>query len=178
MTARLGRTGLPAEPEARRPAKRWSTRPGSFDRRDDRGQLAGIEVLPFGVLIFVVGALLITNAWAVVDAKIAVDAASREAVRTYVEAPDAETALEQARRVAADTVAAHGRRPELLTIQVDHDGGRPFARCVRVTIEADYPVPALRLPWIGGFGHAFDVQARHSERIDPYRSGLPGDATC
>ncbi|MGZ4694068.1 MAG: hypothetical protein ACXWA3_10620, partial [Acidimicrobiales bacterium] len=84
MTARLGRTGLPAEPEARRPAKRWLTRPGSFDRRDDRGQLAGIEVLPFGVLVFVVGALLITNAWAVVDAKIAVDAASREAVRTYV----------------------------------------------------------------------------------------------
>jgi hypothetical protein len=130
------------------------------------------------VLIFVVGALLITNAWAVVDAKVAVDAASREAVRTYVEAPDQATALDRARSVATDTMAAHGRRPELLTLGIDHDGGRPFARCVRVTVEADYPVPALRLPWVGGFGHAFDVEARHSERIDPYRSGLPTGAPC
>ncbi len=45
-------------------------------------------MLPFGVLIFVVGALLVTNAWGVVDAEIAADAAAREAVRTYVEAPD------------------------------------------------------------------------------------------
>jgi hypothetical protein len=146
--------------------------------RDDRGQLAGIEVLPFGVLIFVVGALLITNAWAVVDAKIATDAASREAVRAYVEAPDGATALTDARAAVTDTMAAHGRRPELAAITVRHDGDRPFARCVRVTVEVDYPVPALRLPWIGGFGHAFDVRAHHSERVDPYRSGLPGDATC
>jgi phenylalanyl-tRNA synthetase beta chain len=46
----------------------------------DGGQVAGIEALPFGVLIFVVGALLITNLWAVIDTKIAVDAAAREAV--------------------------------------------------------------------------------------------------
>ena len=101
-----------------------------FDWRDDRGQLAGIEVLPFGVLIFVVGALLITNAWAVVDAKIAVDAASREAVRTYVEAPDGNTALTAARAAADDTIAAHGRRPELASVTVHHDGDRPFGRCV------------------------------------------------
>jgi len=150
----------------------------AIDWRDDRGQLAGIEALPFGVLIFVVGALLITNAWAVVDAKVAVDAASREAVRAYVEAPDGNTAMTAAHVTATDTIAAHGRRGDKVTITVHHDGDRPFARCVRVTIEADYPVPALRLPWIGGFGHAFDVKAHHSERIDPYRSGLPGDSTC
>jgi len=33
-----------------------------IDWRDDRGQVAGIEAIPFGVLIFVVGALLVTNA--------------------------------------------------------------------------------------------------------------------
>ena len=33
---------------------------------DDRGQVGGIEALPFGLLVFVVGALLVANAWAVV----------------------------------------------------------------------------------------------------------------
>jgi hypothetical protein len=35
------------------------------DRGDDRGQVGGIEVLPFGLLVFVVGTLLVANAWAV-----------------------------------------------------------------------------------------------------------------
>ena len=43
---------------------------------------------PFGLLIFVVGSLLIANAWAVVDAKFATDAAARQAVRTFVEGDD------------------------------------------------------------------------------------------
>ena len=53
--------------------------------RGDAGQVGGIEALPFGLLVFVVGALLIANAWAVVDAKFATDAAARQAVRTFVE---------------------------------------------------------------------------------------------
>ena len=46
-------------------------------------------MLPFGVLIFVVGSLLIANAWAVVDAKLATTAAAREAARAYVESGSA-----------------------------------------------------------------------------------------
>ena len=34
--------------------------------RGDAGQVGGIEALPFGLLVFVVGTLLIANAWAVV----------------------------------------------------------------------------------------------------------------
>ena len=149
-----------------------------FDWRNDRGQLAGIEVLPFGVLIFVVGALVITNAWAVVDAKIGVDAAAQEAVRAYVEAPDEATARLDATEAAAETIVGHGRRADKLEVRITHEGGQPFARCVRVTAEASYPVPALRLPWVGGLGHAFDVHAGHTERIDPFRSGLDGSGTC
>ena len=48
----------------------------------------------------------------------------------------------------------------------------------RVTVAVHHPVPAVRLPFIGGFGHAFDVVARQSEVVDPYRSGLPGEASC
>ena len=43
----------------------------------------GMEVIPFGLLTFVVGALLVANAWAVIDAKMAVSAAAREATRAY-----------------------------------------------------------------------------------------------
>jgi hypothetical protein len=144
----------------------------------DRGQVGGIEVLPFGVLVFVVGALLITNAWGVIDAEVAADAAARQAVRTYVEAPDAATAAARARLVAADTLAGHGRRSDLMTLRIERADGAPFARCVAVSVEVDYPVPALRLPWVGGYGHAFDVTGRQTELIDPYRSGVPGQATC
>ncbi len=144
----------------------------------DAGQVGGIEVLPFGVLIFVVGTLLIVNAWGVVDAEVAADAAARQAVRTYVEAPDDATGQAQARAVAAATLAGHGRRPDLMVLSIHRRDDAPFARCVPVTVEVDYPVPAIRLPFIGGYGHAFDVRARHTERLDPYRSGVPGQATC
>ena len=75
--------------------------------RDDHGQVAGIEVLPFGLLTFVVGMLLVANAWGVVDAKMATTSAAREAVRAYVEAPDADAAVARRRCGAA---AGH-RRP-------------------------------------------------------------------
>jgi hypothetical protein len=146
--------------------------------RDDRGQVAGIEVLPFGVLTFVVGTLLVANAWGVVDAKLAVTSAAREAVRAYVEAPDADTAVADAHDAATAAIAGHGRDPESTVVEIRHDDDRPFARCTRVTVTVHHPVPAIRLPFIGGYGHAFDVMASQSEVIDPYRSGLPGEATC
>ena len=137
-------------------------------------------MLPFGVLIFVVGTLLVANAWAVVDAKLAVTSAAREAVRAYVEAPDqASGAMAATDAAHAEAVAGHGReRPTRPPSRSATTATEPFARCTRVTVTVHHPVPALRLPWIGGFGHAFDVVARHSELIDPYRSGLPGEATC
>lgn len=144
----------------------------------DAGQVAGIEVLPFGVLTFVVGTLLVANAWGVVDAKLAVTSAAREAVRSYVEAPDQPAAWEAADAAARGAIAGHGRDPDATTVEVRHDGDRPFARCTRAVVTVHHPVPVIRLPWIGGFGHAFDVVARQSEVVDPYRSGLPGEATC
>jgi len=144
----------------------------------DVGQVGGIEVLPFGLLIFVVGSLLVANAWGVVDAKLAVTTAAREAVRAYVEAPDGDLAAVVADEAARSVVAGHGRNPDRVRIGVAHDGDEPFARCVRTTVTVSYDVPALSLPFIGGYGDAFDVRASQSEIIDPYRSGLPGSARC
>jgi hypothetical protein len=159
---------------------------------DDRGQVGGVEALPFGILVFVVGALLVANAWAVVDAKLAVDAAARQATRHYVEAEvgagggdggraasatDAEQAAVDAGLAALD---AHGRDAEDATVglsSLEGTGGQHgFTRCARATFTAEYEVPALSVPWVGGFGDGITVSSSHSELVDPYRSGVPGSA--
>ena len=149
--------------------------PPRFTWRDDRGQVGGIEVIPFGLLIFVVGGLLVANAWAVIDAKMAVTSVAREAARSYVEAPDERTASERAVAAGRAAIVGHGRDAGRLRLEPD---ATDFARCGQVTFAASYPVPAITLPWIGGFGRSFTVRASHSELVDPYRSGLPGAASC
>ncbi|MGH9289543.1 MAG: hypothetical protein ACRD0V_14840 [Acidimicrobiales bacterium] len=152
---------------------------------DDHGQVGGIEVLPFGLLVFVVGTLLVANAWAVIDAKLAVDAAARQATRHFVEADvpaagDFGDAEAEALRAGYEALAAHGRARSRSTVELtgleSPDGQAGFTRCARATFTASYDVPVLELPWIGGFGSGLDVTSRHSELIDPYRDGVPGSA--
>ena len=142
-------------------------------RDGERGAVGGLEAIPFGLLIFVVAVLLIANAWAVVDAKLAVTAAAREAARTWVEGSGDPAPAEAA---AAEAVAGHGRDPERLELDLSAPTG--FGRCAPVVVRATYVVPALSLPWVGGFGDGFEVSARHSERVDPFRDDLEGGATC
>ena len=142
---------------------------------DERGQAAGFEVLPFGLLVLVLGTLLVANAWGVIDAKIAVTASAREAARVFVEAPTEGEGAAAADRAAKEAIAGHGRDPDRLVI--DRSGG--FTRCGRVTFVVSYPVPTVQLPWIGGFGGSvITTKAVHSELVDPFRSGLPGSAAC
>ena len=140
--------------------------------------MGGIEALPFGLLVFVVGSLLIANAWAVVDAKFATDAAARQAVRTFVEGSDERTAHDEAVTAGLAAIDGHGRDPE--RARVAPVGTVSLTRCARVTFEAAYEVPALSLPFIGGYGTApFRVRSTHTELVDPYRSGVPGSvAAC
>jgi hypothetical protein len=144
----------------------------------DAGQVGGIEALPFGLLVFVLGALLIANAWAVVDAKFATDAAARQAARTFVEGNEPTDALAAAEEAALSALEAHGRDPHRAAVEARGQLG--LERCDRATFEVSYSVPALSLPLIGGYGRSpFTVRSSHSEVVDPYRSGLPGDAgTC
>ncbi len=147
--------------------------------RNERGQVAGIEALPFGLLVFVVGSLLLVNLWGVVDARFAADAAAREAVRYVVEAAradrPAEAVVDGARAVAARTFAEHGRAGAV-EVTVDSDG--PLVRCTRVQVTVRSSVPAIRLPFIGGFGESFQIAATHAELVDPTRSGVDGRADC
>jgi hypothetical protein len=137
--------------------------------------VGGIEALPFGLLIFVAGSLLIANAWAVVDAKLATDAAARQAARTFVEATDEQLAFDAAAEAGRAAIAGHGRDPDRAAITPV--GAFGLARCDRATFEATYEVPALSIPLIGGYGTApFAVRSSHSEIVDPFRSGLDGEA--
>jgi hypothetical protein len=125
--------------------------------------------------VFVVGSLLIANAWAVVDAKFATDAAARQAVRTYVEAEDPARASDEAHAAARAAIAAHGRDPARAEVRAV--GALTLERCARITLEVEYAVPALSLPFIGGYGRApFEVRSARSEVVDPFRSGLAGRA--
>lgn len=144
-------------------------------QEDECGQVGGIEALAFGVLVFVFGTLLVVNAWAVVDAKSAMSAAAREAARTFVEAVPAVDADARARAAALATLDGYGRRPGDATIRRVAGTAQ---RCARIVYEAAYVVPLVQVPVIGSFGRGFRVSARHSEVVDPYRSGVGGGAAA
>ena len=137
---------------------------------DETGVVGGVEVLPFGLLIFVSLALVMANAWAVVDAKLAVDSAAREAGRAYVESHDPELAHSAAEAAARAAVEGVGRDPDRLSLSVS---GGPYERCQVVEHEAEYHVAALTVPFLGSFGSGFTVTGHHRSIIDPFASG-PG----
>ncbi len=113
------------------------------------------------------------------------DAAAREATRRYVESQvDGTTSPDAASDAAVDAglaaLAARGRDPSQATVELtalEGVGGQSgFTRCARATFTAEYQVPALTIPWIGGYGSGFTVTSRHSELVDPFRGGVPGSA--
>lgn len=143
-------------------------------RRDEHGFVGGLDGLVFGLLIFVTGTLIAASAWAVVDTKFATAAAAREAARSYVEAADGIQASADAAAVARETLAGYGRTPSHATVRVDGS----FVRCNRIVVEVSYPAPLVSIPFVGRIGYGETVTSRHAELVDPYRTGLPGTATC
>lgn len=141
-------------------------------RTSERGAAGGFEVLPFGMLVFVAGTLLLTNAWAVIDGTLAASAAAREATRAFVESTtDAEQAALTAARA---TIEGHGRDPA--RAEVIWDVGPDHRRCAVNTIVVRYRVPTFTVPFIGAFGSGvIETSGRHTEIVDPYRGGLALD---
>ena len=141
----------------------------------EQGFVGGFEGLLFGVLIFVIGPLIVAHAWAVVDTKFAVVEAAKQAARTYVEAPSAAVAAQEAQQAADQALAGYGRDGRLAGVSLVSGD---FGRCQRITIEVTYPAPILELPVVGRVGSGERVRADHSELVDPYRTGLPGTSSC
>lgn len=144
---------------------------------NEQGQVGGIEGVIFGVLVFVLGTLLVANAWGAIDAKLAASSAAREAARTYAEARtgDKAEAWVAARQAARAAIEGHGR--DWARTSVDPPGGS-LERCRRFTVEVRYEVPLVAVPLLGQHGRGIEVRAHHSEIVDPYGSGLPGTAAC
>lgn len=137
-----------------------------------------MEGLVFGMLVFVGGALVIANAWAVVDAKLAASAAAREGARAFVEstAPTADGAVDEARVAAGDAIAGYGRSPARMRFATLEEP--QLLRCARVTVQVEYPVPLISIPFLGRHGNGFTARARHSEIVDPFRAGLSDRTQC
>ena len=141
---------------------------------DERGIVGGVEAIAFSVLVFVAGTLLVAGAWGVVDAKGAASTAAREAARAYVEQVDGGNPVAAARTAAADAIGATGRDPTRLQLQLTGGGGR----CRRVVAEVAYPVRLGAIPFLRAQAMTMTARARHAELVDPYRSGLDGEAVC
>ncbi len=137
---------------------------------DDGGFVAGGEVLILAVTVMALGALLIVELWSVLDTRIAVDDAAREAARAYVEAPDRESAVSSARRTALEILDGRGRLGEITTTIEN----LARSRCDRIAITVKAQVPRLVVPGVGSAG-SYEVVGHHSELIDPYRSALELD---
>jgi len=142
--------------------------------RGDAGQVAGIEAVPFGLLVLTIGVLVVAHTWAVVDAKFVATAAAREATRAYVEAPSSALARARAADAARAVVERSGRDPGALGLIPSTSS---FGRCVPAGHDVALEVPAVAVPWRRE-RPAVVVHADHVEVVDPYRDGLPGLAAC
>lgn len=141
-------------------------------RRSERGQMAGIEAIPFGILVFLAGTLLVSNAWAVVTNRTTAESIAREYLRAYTHAADRPHALIAGARAASLTASAHGLGPDRVGIVEPS----VWTRCAVATVTVTINVPEVRAPFLGGFGTQ-EVEVTHRDRIDAYRAGIPPSGT-
>lgn len=144
---------------------------------EEEGQIGGVEGVVFGVLVFVLGTLIVSNAWGVIDSKLAAASAAREGTRAFVESegPSASEAMAEAEVAARDAISGFGRDPRRMVFAPEE---ARFERCGRITVRIEYPVPLVAVPLVGRYGHGFTAVGRHSEIVDPFRSGIPDRGGC
>lgn len=144
--------------------------------RGERGQLAGIETVPLGILVFVAGTLLVVNAWAVVTNRTTANSIAREYLRAYTNAPDRTEGLAAGARVARTVATAHDLPAERVRLVVPDEWGP----CVVATVAVTISVPEVRAPFLGGFGTT-EVTVVHHDRISGHRAertGAGGTNAC
>jgi hypothetical protein len=133
----------------------------------ERG-IGGVEVLPIGLLVITILTFMIIGAWNVIDAKMGTIGAAREAARTTVETFE----IESGRTAGTAAWRASGRTSKLeIVVQGD------VRRCGRLLVTATAEVAPVPLPLLESWG-TLTVSSIHSEVVDPYRSGLEGEALC
>jgi hypothetical protein len=144
--------------------------------RGEGGAVGGVEILPLAAVIFLAGMLVVANLWALIEARLSVVSAAREAVRTYVEAPDHDSGWAGAEVAAVRVMGPRSAEPGRFDLELAEDDPGRFSRCSRIVVRARYRVPALTVPWLGGLGQGVEVTGTATEVVDPYRDGLAGVA--
>ena len=134
-------------------------------RPDERGQVGGVESIPFGVLVFIVGTLIAVNGWGWLSTHRAADSIAREYLRTYTEQRSEAEASAAASDVADIIIESRSISPDRVTITTP----TTHEPCEIAQVTVAIATPAMRLPFITDLG-ARTVSVTHIERMDPYRS--------
>lgn len=157
-----------------RPQLSWS---------DDTGALGGAETVPFVILIFVVGSLMVFNLWSVIHTKMALNAAAREAAHAIAEAAPSGSGVDT--QVTAEAEAAARNAYQVFTgdqadpnftVTTDVPGG--WRRCAAFTVTVSTRAPLVRLPMVGAVAPSAPVQASSSSIVDPFRDSATVTGEC
>lgn len=132
-------------------------------RWNERGMVGGGDGLIFGILILLAGSLAFVNIWSIVDTRAALDAASREFLRTYSEQPTVDEARLFGELSARESMERRGNSSKGLTIEVDQPSG--FGPCAAVTVRMSMTVHWFRVPFLTSVG-ASRLTIQNRELID------------
>jgi hypothetical protein len=141
-------------------------------RMSERGQ-AGAEVIVGGVVMIIAITLVLTNVWAVLDTKMMANEAARAAAQAYIEEDDGGSA-----EAVAQATAARQLQPRFGSAWKAVPVVDQFGRCASIAVRVEIKVGLIAVPFIGSVGGTKTVTSTHRTRIDPYRSGLLGEAAC
>ena len=114
------------------------------------------------------GVLLVANAWAVIDAKVAVPPRPGRPPAPSSRPRSTVTPLALADAAARAAVAGAAPTPAGLC----SPAGGSFRPCETVRFEAGHQVPAIKVPWVSGYGSGFR-RSPPCRLVDPYRYGVP-----
>lgn len=132
-------------------------------RRCESGQALVEAAIVLPVLLVL--AFGVVMAGRVAHAKIAVQAAAREAGRELATAPSEEQGLADADVAARSAADGYGLAADGLTVDLESNG---FERGGTVTATVSYDVGLGGLPLIDALD--VTVSSSHAEQVDPYRS--------
>jgi Flp pilus assembly protein TadG len=131
--------------------------------RGEAGQALVEAALVIPVLLLLAFSVVMVGR--IVDAKVAVQAAAREAGRALATAPSESEGVTAALQSARSVAEGYGLSQSKLAVDVDSGG---FERGGVATAEVTYRVPLANLPLLDRV--EVTVSSTHAERIDLYRS--------
>ena len=144
-------------------ARRWTRQMCPHGLSGESGQAMVETAIAVPVLLLLVFGVVAIGR--ITDAKVAVQAAAREASRTLAVAPSEEQGTTDAMEAGHAAAVGYGLAEERLTIDVHANG---FVRGGDVSADVSYSVPLSDLPLLSFF--EVEVSSSHTEQVELYRS--------